>query len=316
MTEQHLEALVQKYADGTATPDEVNQLMDWYHVATVEEVTWSSVDTNEKVNLYWRILHRIQDTMSVKRARLFWLTPLRAAAVLLIIIGATALFYLWPAAPITYSTITNPSGQTRQVHLPDGSNVWLNAATTLRFANTFKEHRRLQLHGEAYFDVTHDPNHPFTVETGGIRITVMGTRFNVSAYGLANRTTVALLEGKVQVVDAEKQLAVLKPATQLEWEPSTEKTTINNIDTSAVVAWKAGRLVFQGQPLSEIAQTLERWYNIRIRFFNPGSGRCRYYLNFDSAMPLKELLALLSEVTKMQYSFDKQTVIISGKDCQ
>ena len=316
MTEQHLEVLVQKYADGTASPEEVKQLMDWYHFATVEEVAWPTDDTNEKGNLYWRILHRIQDTLSVKKGRLFWLTPLRAAAVLLIIIGVTALFYLWPAAPVTYSTVTNPSGQTRQLQLPDGSKVWLNAATTLRFANTFKEHRQLQLDGEAYFDVSHDSNHPFTVETGGIRITVLGTRFNISSYGSAHLTTVSLLQGKVKVVNAEKELAVLKPNTQLEWEKSTGKSTIKPIDTTAVVAWKAGRLVFHGQPLNDIVQTLERWYGVHIHILNPSAGNCRYYMNFDSAMPLKDLLPLLSEVTKMDYSFDKQTIVISGKGCQ
>jgi transmembrane sensor len=316
MTEQQLEALVQKYADGIASPDEVKQLMDWYHDATLEAVTWPATVEGEKDHVYWRILHRIQDHMSVKGGRLFWLTPLRAAAVLLIIVGATTLFYLWPPTPVTYSTITNPSGQTRQVQLPDGSKVWLNAATTLRFANTFKEYRQLQLDGEAYFDVSHDSNHPFTVETGGIRITVLGTRFNVSSYGSANRTTVSLLQGKVQVANAEKELAVLKPDTQLEWEKSTGKATIKPIDTTAVVAWKAGRLVFHGQPLNEIVQTLERWYGIHIRIDNASAGKCRYYMNFDSAMPLKDLLPLLSEVTKMDYSFDKRTIVISGNGCQ
>lgn len=316
MTEQYIEELVQKYADGTATPEEVQQLMDWYRAAPVGEVAWPAVDAQERDNVYQRMLQRLQTTLPVKRGRLFWLTPLRAAAVLLVVLGAAALFYYWPAAPVTYSTITNPSGQIKQVQLPDGSTVWLNATTTLRYANAFARHRQLQLDGEAYFDVTHDPDHPFTVESGGVHIIVLGTRFTIWGYADANRTTVSLLEGKVSVAAAEKELAVLHPATQLEWDRQAKRATTKPIDTTAVVAWKVGRLQFQGQPLSEIVQTLERWYGVRIRFANPSLHQCRYYMSFDSSMPLKDVLALLSEVTNTNYAFDKQTVVISGHGCQ
>jgi ferric-dicitrate binding protein FerR (iron transport regulator) len=316
VTEQYIEALVQKYADGTATPEEVQQLMDWYHTAPVMEVSWPTASAQERGQVYHRMLQRLQGTLPAKRRRLYRLTPLHAAAAVLLIVLGTALFYNWPAAPVSYSTISNPSGQIKQVQLPDGSTVWLNAATTLRYANSFSQHRQLQLDGEAYFKVTHDFGHPFTVESGGVHIRVLGTRFNVSSYAAASRTVVSLLEGKVSVMAAEKELAILQPATQLEWNWTTKKATIKTIDTTAVVAWKAGRLQFQGQPLGEIVQTLERWYGVHIRFANPDLEQCRYYLNFDGAMPLKDLLTLLSEVTNMHYAVDKQTVVISGKGCQ
>jgi transmembrane sensor len=315
MTEQYIEELVQKYADGTATPEEVQQLEDWYRAAPVGEVAWPAADAQEREKVYQRMLQRLQDTLSVKRGRLYWLTPLRAVAAVLIVFVAAALFYYWPATPVTYSTITNPSGQIKQVQLPDGSAVWLNAATTLRYATAFANRRQLQLDGEAYFDVTHDPDHPFTVESGGVHITVLGTRFTISSYA-ADLTTVSLLEGKVSVSATEKELAVLRPATQLEWDRQAKRATTKPIDTTAVVAWKAGLLQFQGQPLGEIMQTLERWYGVRIHFANPGLDQCRYYMSFDSAMPLKDVLILLTEVTNMNYAVDKQTVVISGKGCQ
>jgi len=316
MTEQQIEELVQKYADSTATPEEVQELMDWYRKPTVGEVVWPSDNAAERDRVYQRMLQRLQDSLTVKRTRLYWITPLRAAAVFLLIIGIAAVFYFLSSRPVTYSVITNPSGQTREVLLPDGTMVWLNAATTLRYANTFSAHRQVQLDGEAYFDVAHDPRHPFTVETGGIGITVLGTRFNISGYTGTGRTIVTLLQGKVSIANAEKELAVLKPGTQLMWEGQTKKAVIKSIDTTTVVAWKLGRLQFQGQPLNEIVQTLERWYNVRIRFLNPDLGHCRYYLNFDSKMPLKDLLEVLADVTNMNFSFDKQTVVISGKGCQ
>jgi transmembrane sensor len=102
----------------------------------------------------------------------------------------------------------------------------------------------------------------------------------------------------------------------LTWEEQTKKAVIKSIDTTTVVGWKMGRLLFQGEPLNEIVQTLERWYNVRIRFANPDLEHCRYYLNFDSNMPLKDLLEVLADVTNMNFSFDEQTVVISGKGCQ
>lgn len=316
MTEQHIEALVQKYAEGTATIEEVQQLMNWYREAKVEEVVWPASHANEKDDLYRRMLQRLQQSLPVKKGRLYWMTPLRIAAMLVVVLGAALFIYLRPDAPLTYATITNSSGQIRQVQLPDGSTVWLNAATTLRYAKAFGQHRKLQLDGEAYFDVTHDPAHPFVVESGGVDITVLGTRFNISGYADANRTIVSLLHGKVSVSADEKELAVLGPHTQMEWDQSTKKVTTTPIDTSAVIGWKTGRLQFQGQPLREIVQTLERWYGVDFQFTDPGLGECRYYMGFTNTMPLKDLLALLAEITGMDFTVDQQTIIISGKPCQ
>src|SRR5688572_26161999 len=135
--------------------------MDWYRIAPVEEVVWPADHAKEKDVVYQRMLKRLQDSLAIKRSRLYWLTPLRAAAMIAAVLISLALFYGWPASPIKYTAITNNSGQIRHVRLPDKSNVWLNAATTLRYADAFNEHRQLQLDGEAYFDVTHDPDHPF-----------------------------------------------------------------------------------------------------------------------------------------------------------
>jgi transmembrane sensor len=316
MTEQYIEALVQKYADGTATPEEVQQLMNWYRAAPVGDVAWLSSDVEEKEKVYQRMLQRLQATPLLKRGRLYWLTPLRTAAMVLIVLGAAMLFYFWPSESIAYTTVTNPSGRIQQVKLPDGSMVWLNAATTLRYAKSFTQHRQLQLDGEAYFEVAHDSTHPFTVKSGDIAITVLGTRFNIWGYASGNRTTVSLLAGKVSVAAAEKEMAVLSPSTQLEWDRQAKKATIKTIETAAVVAWKAGKLQFQGQTLSEIMQTLERWYGVRIHITSTDLSQCRYYMNFNSAMPLKDVLALMSEITKMNYALDKQTIVISGNGCE
>jgi transmembrane sensor len=316
VTEQYLESLVQKYADGVATEKEVQDLMDWYHQAVIREVTWDVEDETGKENVYHGILNRLRNTIQVRKGRFYWLKPLRVAAALLIVVGAATVYHFWPRASPTFATVTNAAGQVKRVELPDGSMVWLNAASTVRYATEFSKHRQVKLDGEAYFNVAHDADHPFTVETGEIQTTVLGTHFNISAFHSANLTTVSLLEGKVEVAAEGKEIAVLRPATQLQWDRSTKKATINVADTAAIVAWKAGRLQFRGQPLNQVVEALERWYGVHIRLATPGLSNCRYYLNFDSAMPLKDLLALLAEITKTEYSFTKDAIIISGKGCQ
>src|SRR5687767_13042441 len=111
------------------------------------------------------MLLRLQESLPQTRGLLYSLTTVQAAAMLVLVLGAATLFYLWPAAPLTYTTISNSSRQIRPAKLPDGSMVWLNAATTLRYADDFGQHRDLHLDGEAYFDVKHDPEHPFIVES-------------------------------------------------------------------------------------------------------------------------------------------------------
>ena len=185
MTEQDIEALVQKYADGTATAEEVQQLMEWYRAAPMSPVIWPAAETAVREKVQRRLFRGVRDTRSIKRGRRLWLTPLRAAAVLLVVSAAAALFYFRPSTPTAYVTITSPSGQTRQVELPDGSTVWLNAATTLKYTTAFTQHRRLQLDGEALFDVTPDATHPFSVASGGVQVTVLGTRFTIAGYATA-----------------------------------------------------------------------------------------------------------------------------------
>ena len=97
MTEQQIEALVKKYAEGSATTEDVQQLMDWYRIVSVDEVIWPADQPKEKDFVYQRMLKRLQDTLPAKRSRLFWLTPLRAAAMILVVLVSAILFYRWPA---------------------------------------------------------------------------------------------------------------------------------------------------------------------------------------------------------------------------
>ncbi len=156
---------------------------------------------------------------------------------------------------------TTPRGGTYQIMLPDGSRVWMNAASTLRFPSAFTnlKNRTVELIGEAYFEVSKDREHPFIVKTSQQAIKVLGTHFNVNAYPDESDEKTVLLEGAVNVNGRE----TLSPGQQLQIG-SDGKASVDNVDTEGAVAWKNGYFLFKDVPLQTIMRQLSRWYNIEI----------------------------------------------------
>jgi len=215
-------------------------------------------------------------------------------------------------------TVYNPSGRILQVTLPDSSRVWLNAASSLRYAKAFARHRELYLVGEGYFDVAEDIAHPFTVHSGSLATTVLGTSFDVRSFGTELSTTVTVIRGKVQVDNAGKVLDQLTPARQLQWDHRTGESRSVTVDTSNVLAWQHGWFEFNRDPLNKIAGSLERWYNIKITFKDTAIGNCELYAKFDNRITLSQMLETISHVIDIKWTIDeKQRIVtLSGKGCQ
>lgn len=168
----------------------------------------------------------------------------------------------------SYNTLTVPRGSNVvQLSLSDGTKVWLNAASSLRYPVTFNgKERRVEVTGEAYFEVAHNAAAPFTVTRGHVAVAVLGTHFNVRAYK-EEQIKVTLLEGSVAVsaiTDSSKDYKTLTPGQQavIDWN---NKISINkNIDEQAILAWKNGQFLFAGSSVDEIVHELERWYDVSI----------------------------------------------------
>jgi ferric-dicitrate binding protein FerR (iron transport regulator) len=265
------------------------------------------------------MLQRLNKEIVPQRARVLNLSWARIAAILVLIIGIAIIIAKFSTSSSnSYVTITNHHGKIQLVRLPDSSNVWLNASSTLSYVKSFKTTRELKLEGEAYFEVTHDAKHPFKVDAGGVQTTVLGTSFNIKAYNSANTTAISVVTGKVKVTNKSKDLAVLTPSMQLQFDRHNQTASTTTIDTNDVLSWKKGMLQFKGQTLAEIAGALEKWYGVTILFANPGMRNCRYYMGFENSISLDNLLATMSELTEMQYAFskDRKTITLSGKECQ
>jgi ferric-dicitrate binding protein FerR (iron transport regulator) len=171
----------------------------------------------------------------------------------------------------SYNTLTVPLGGQYNITLPDGSKVWMNAASTLKFPTTFSVHeRKVELTGEAYFEIVKDNNRPFYVNVPfhqhnahNITIQVLGTNFNINAYDDAPSIKTTLLDGAVKVVKG-KESKLLKPGQQADINRDNHQMKIIKADLESVVAWKNGLFNFTDEGMAEIMQKISRWYNIEV----------------------------------------------------
>ena len=183
-----------------------------------------------------------------------------------------------------YNTIRTPTGGTYKIVLPDGSKVWLNAMSSLRFPVVFSEEaRQVELIGEGYFEVS-KTGKKFNVLTNKTIVSVLGTHFNINGYDNEGSTNVTLLEGSVQV-NANKGLLVLTPGDQAEVIPNASGIVLNkDVNTEALVAWKDGKFKFHDTDLKTIMRQLERWYDVDVE---------------ESAMPNKKFNGTISRGAKL-----------------
>ncbi|MFV0377444.1 MAG: FecR family protein, partial [Mangrovibacterium sp.] len=169
--------------------------------------------------------------------------------------------------PLQYAEMEVQYGQTGHLYLFDGTEVWLNSGSKLKYPNQFNsENRTIELEGEAYFKVTRNAQLPFKVKTKAMEVEVLGTSFNVSAYNDDTKVDVVLEEGKVKLNQLNgTEIGVLKPGEQASLDTESRQMTVARINTKLYTNWKDGRLEFKGEPLGEVARKLERWYNVSIR---------------------------------------------------
>ena len=174
------------------------------------------------------------------------------------------------ASPV-YNTIRTPKGGQFKIELSDGSRVWLNAASSLRFPTNFAgTHRIVQLTGEAYFEVKSNPKRPFTVEVGSLKVNATGTRFNINAYPDENGILTTLAEGNVRVRSINSDVS-LKPEQEVLTEPNGTMSPVRSADMETRLAWTNGKFIFNGADVPAIMRQIGRWY-VDVRYLGPVKG--------------------------------------------
>ena len=182
-----------------------------------------------------------------------------------------------------YYTVNIPYGGEYNLVLPDGTRIYLNAGTTLRYPDHFAGgFREIFLSGEAYLEVSRDTSRPFIVRTDDMDVRVLGTVFNVNAYPDGSYVRTTLVEGKVETSCGGERI-VMKPGTQVAYDKATRQADYFPVDVRHFISWKDGYYDFRDMTLSELMQIFVRWYDVDVRFANPllenlrFSGRLRRY---------------------------------------
>ena len=210
---------------------------------------------------------------------------------------------------LAYNTITTPNGGNYQVLLPDGTKVWLNALSSLRFPTAFLgKDRSVELTGEGYFEVAKNKTKPFFVTTGKVRIEVIGTHFNVAAYDDDHTIKTSLLEGIVKV-NNNSSSAILKPGQQAVSQHSSSTIKINEANMDDVMAWKNGYFVFRDEPIEVIMKKVSRWYDIEVNYEGDMNGIAfgGKYLKNNT---LNELLKSLELTGTVKFKIDGRRVTV------
>lgn len=209
---------------------------------------------------------------------------------------------------VAYNVLKTPKGGQYRLELPDGSRVWLNAASSLKYPTAFiGKERRVELSGEAYFEVVKNAGQPFFVTVNKADIAVLGTSFNVMAYADEAAIKTTLLEGAVKVSKADA-FNLLKPGEQSMLEPNGKMHVIENADVDLAVAWKNGLTSFKSADIKTIMRQVERWYDVEVVYSGDIPAR-----SFTGDIPrdanLSELLRLL-EISKIHFKMDNHKLIV------
>ncbi|MBO9154005.1 FecR family protein [Chitinophaga sp. GCM10012297] len=209
---------------------------------------------------------------------------------------------------IGYSTLVTPKGGQFRITLPDGSKVWLNAASTLRFPNAFAGgEREVQLTGEAYFEVAKNPAMPFKVKVNDMAVQVLGTHFNVMAYPDEPGIRTTLLEGAVKVQHGESAVQ-LEPGQQANLSLSGKMTTKNDVDVEEVVAWKNGYFHFNRESLQGVMRQIGRWYDAEIAYEGEIAPR-QFGGKIERSSSVTEVMKIL-ELSRVHYRIEGKKIIV------
>ncbi len=210
---------------------------------------------------------------------------------------------------VSYNTISTPRGGQYQLVLADGSKVWLNAESSLRFPTAFAgNERNVELTGEGYFEVAHNAAKPFRVGVNDMTVEVLGTHFNINAYSDEDAVKTTLLQGSVRVSEGKESVKI-KPGQQARLETGNNKLqTINNVNVDEVVAWKNGRFYFSDADITTVMHQLARWYNFKVEF--KGEITDRFHIEMTRNTNLSNVFKILEGTGGVHFKIEQNKVYV------
>lgn len=318
--------LLSRYFSGECTPPEREHVLEWKEASAENcaefeslQQVWgamdkTSPDRNIDVEAEWeshRLNYLQKETRQVRTRFLSF--PLRIAASIIILLGIG--YFAW--SYFSKETITSEIASTRQITLPDGSRVTLNAGSKLTYASSYgDETRTVSLRGEAFFEVSRNASKPFIINLENAVVKVLGTSFNVKAYKDRQNVEVTVADGTVSVYKkGDKKSEVVITKGQLATiSPEDEKIEKKENTDRNFIAWKTRSIVFENDSLVNVVKTLQSVYHQEFFIENPQLNNCTVTTSFEN----RDLLSVLKVLKiTLDISFEEKdgTIVIKGKGC-
>ncbi len=222
------------------------------------------------------------------------------------------------AEKLKYNTLTIPYGKRFDIVLSDGTHVFLNSGSSIKYPIQFipGNPRKVFLEGEAFFDVSKDEKHPFIIEAQGLDVKVLGTKFNVSTYPNDIETEIVLVEGSVSLNSSEnkskgKQDVILKPGSKGTFDNFRHTISTQNVNTSIYTSWIEGTIVFRNTPFDDIIKKLERQYNVTIINNNKDLAKETFNASFEiDKETINEVLHYFNKAHQINYQIINNKIVI------
>lgn len=321
-----MKSIFKKYLHSILSPAEFERFSDFVRlprntkaISEMMKQEWNYFYADQEADkanptLLERIKQKIlsEERQKITRTLKLYSVGLRVAAVLIIgLIISSIWFFQNPRSTMQagmMQTVEIPYGARTQMTMPDGSHVWLNSGSTLKFSNDFSKKREVNLEGEAYFDVVKSKV-PFNIHTDYGNVKVLGTAFNVDAYpGEGFSTT--LERGSIEFSDRHDEKEVLRPGEQV--KIVNDRVIKESVDTEIFTSWRQGRLIFKREPFPKMMKELERWYNVKIEF-SDSDFTGLWFSGTVEGESINEVMDMVCKSAPVKYDYDSRSRIIQIK---
>lgn len=214
-----------------------------------------------------------------------------------------------------YNIIAIPRGGEFRLTLSDGTHIYLNSLSKLKYPTHFSgNNRTVELSGEAYFDVIHNPQKPFIVKTGERYVKVLGTSFNVNADEPSGVIATTLVKGKVMINGINRQKTfILAPNDQAVYSSHNDKITIKKVDVSLFTAWKDGKFIFRDLRLEDIMNTLTKWYSANVFYKDNKARNMRFSGSLNRYGDIYQFLDIIKSTNNVEIKTELNSIVFSSK---
>ena len=211
----------------------------------------------------------------------------------------------------SWVVVSTPKGNIKNIQLPDGSTVWLNSGSVLKFPEHFGKTREIELlDGEAYFDVKHDDQSPFTVHYGHLHARVLGTAFNVKFYKNISDVRLSVTRGRVEVGNRSSSFGVITLGKEVIYDQKAGTHQVRAIDAEKVAAWKSNEINLYSIPFDELVMRLENIYNIQINYDHDKINRLTTTIHFSRDNTLQYVLDIIKTIHHLDYDIKGKEVYL------